>query len=113
MATAFANYIKQLRIKKGVTLREHCTANGLDTGNYSRMERSLYPPPQKHELLEKYAQALDVEPGSDEWMELFNLAAMRLPKEDVELVEKLPVLFRTDSMSSEKLDELVEKVRRS
>jgi transcriptional regulator with XRE-family HTH domain len=123
MATgAFGKYLKELRIKRGLTLREHCQRNGFDPGNYSRMERGLFPPPQRHELLEKYARALDVVEGSDEWMELFDLAAAtrgEIPKdllEDDEVVQKLPVLFRTlraESVSEHRLDDLIEKVRRS
>lgn len=120
--TAFGKFIKSVRIARGLTLREHCLKNKFDPGNYSRMERGLYPPPQRQELLEKYAAALGIEEGRDEWMEFFDLAAAargELPKDllsDSELVEKLPVLFRTlraEPVSEEKLNELVDKVRRS
>jgi len=121
-ASAFGKYLKELRIRKGVTLREHCQAKGLDPGNYSRLERGRYLPPQKHEILERYAAALEIQEGSEEWMEFFDLAAAsrgELPKDlldDAELVEKLPILFRTlraNSVSEEKLDELIDKIRRS
>jgi hypothetical protein len=52
-------------------------------------------------LLEKYAGALGLERGSDDWLKLFDLAAAsrgQLPKDllsDEELLEKLPALFRT------------------
>lgn len=120
--TAFGKFIKTLRIARGLTLRDHCLANGFDPGNYSRLERGLYPPPHKQEILERYAVALGIEEGSDEWMEFFDLAAAakgELPKDllnDSELVEKLPLLFRTlraDSVSEDKLDDLIDKVRRS
>ena len=120
--TAFGGFIKALRIKSGVTLREHCLKHGLDPGNYSRLERGLYPPPQSQELLEKYANALGIAEGTDAWMEFFDRAAAsrgELPKDlltDAELVDKLPVLFRTlraESVSEDKLDDLIDKVRRS
>ncbi len=121
-STAFGKFLKNTRVGLGRTLREHCETQGFDPGNYSRLERGLYPPPQKHDLLEKYATALSIREGSDQWMEFFDLAAAakgELPKDlldDAELVSKLPVLFRTlraESVSEDKLDDLVEKVRRS
>jgi transcriptional regulator with XRE-family HTH domain len=122
MGTAFGKLLKKLRIAKGLTLREFCQANKLDPGNYSRLERGHFPPPQKEELLEKYATALGLHRGSDEWLEFFDLAAAsrgEIPKDlltDEELLEKLPVLFRTlrgSGVPADKLDDLIEKVRRS
>lgn len=119
---AFGRLLKKLRLKKEMTLREFCLANGIDPGNYSRLERGLFPPPQKEELLEKYAVALGLKRGSDEWLEFFDLAAAsrgEIPKDllsDEELVDKLPVLFRTlrgSAVEAERLDDLIEKIRRS
>jgi transcriptional regulator with XRE-family HTH domain len=110
---AFSGLLKRLRAKRGLTLREFCLQNQFDPGNYSRLERGLYPPPQSHEQLEKYA---------DEWLEFFDVAAAtrgEIPRDlltDAELVEKLPVLFRTlrgQPVSPEKLDQLAELIRRS
>ena len=122
MATKFAAMLKRIRLEQGITLREFCLKNGFDPGNYSRLERGRFPPPESHELLERYAIALGIKPGSDEWLELFDLAAAergRIPDDimsDNNLVEKLPVFFRTmrgKPLTSEQLDELVEKIRRS
>jgi transcriptional regulator with XRE-family HTH domain len=119
---AFSELLRKLRAKRGLALREFCLRNHFDPGNYSRLERGLYPPPQSHEQIEKYARALGLEEGSEEWMELFDVAAAargEIPRDllsDAELVEKLPVLFRTmrgQPVSSEKLDELAELIRRS
>jgi transcriptional regulator with XRE-family HTH domain len=122
MSAAFGKLLKSLRMAKGLTLREFCLANGLDPGNYSRLERGLFPPPQKEELLEKYATAFGLARGSSAWIGFFDLAAAtrgEIPKDllsDEEVVEKLPVLFRTlrgSQLTREKLNDLVEKVRRS
>lgn len=119
---AFGKLFKKLRMEKGHTLREFCQANGLDAGNISRVERGLFPPPQKEALLEKYAISLGLKRGSDEWLEFFDLAAAargQLPKDllsDEEVVEKLPILFRTlrgSPLTPDKLDDLIDKVRRS
>jgi len=118
---AFGSLLRKLRAKRALTLREFCLRNQFDPGNYSRLERGLYPPPQSHEQLEKYARALGLTEGSDEWLEFFDVAAAtrgEIPRDllsDAELVEKLPVLFRTlrgQPVSPEKLDQLAELIRR-
>ncbi len=122
MSSKFGMLLKKHRLKKGQTLREFCLEHGFDPSNFSRMERGLFPPPQSHELIEKYAVALGLKPGSDEWMELFDVAAAergQIPPDlmsDAELVDKLPVLFRTmraKQISPEVLDGLLERIRRS
>ena len=122
MSKAFGKRMKELRIAKGLTLREFCQANRFDPGNYSRLERGLFAPPQKEELLAKYALALGLTRGSDAWLEFFDLAAAsrgELPPDllsDEQVVEKLPVLFRTlrgSPVTEAQMDGLVEKIRRS
>ena len=60
----------------------------------------MFRRPGSHDV-EKYATAWRLEPGSDEWFQLFDLAAAergQVPEDimsDEELVDKLPVLFRT------------------
>ncbi len=99
-------------------------ADGLLEGcaPYSRLERGLFPPPQKEDLLEKYATALGLKRGSDGWLEFFDLAAAskdEIPKDllaDEEILDKLPVLFRTlrgSPIPVDKLDKLIDKIRRS
>jgi transcriptional regulator with XRE-family HTH domain len=122
MPTKFGTLLKKRRLEKGQTLREFCLEHGFDPSNYSRMERGLFPPPQSRELLEKYAAALGLKPGTDGWMELFDIAAAQrgeVPADlmsNAEVVDKLPVLFRTmrgKQVSPEMLDKLVEMIRRS
>lgn len=103
-------------------MREFCLRHGLDPGNYSRLERGLFPAPQKAELLAKYAGALGLTRGSDDWIEFFDVAAAsrgEIPRDllsDEELVSKLPALFRTirgKPISAEQLDDFIEQVRRA
>src|SRR5713101_1542862 len=121
-ARHFGANLKKLRISIGLTLRAFCIKNGLDPGNYSRLERGLLAPPRSEEKLKEYARALGLKRGTDEWLEFFDQAAAsrgELPKDilsDAQVVEKLPVLFRTirgSQISAKKLDELVERIRRS
>jgi transcriptional regulator with XRE-family HTH domain len=128
--TAFGALLKRLRVKRAITLREFCKRSGFDPGNYSRLERGLFGPPQDRSKLEQYARALGLSPGEDDWLEFFDTAAAsrgEIPQDllsDEEVVEKLPLLFRTlrakpvfrtlraKPVSPEKLDELVEQIRR-
>jgi transcriptional regulator with XRE-family HTH domain len=117
---AFGAFFKARRQALGYTLRRFCLEKGLDPGNISKMERGLLPPPQSREKLAQYARLLQLEEGSDEWYEFFDLASAaqgRLPEgvlDDEELVKKLPILFRTirgEKVSDEQLDELIEMLR--
>jgi len=118
----FGEFFKQRRIALGLTLREFCRRNGLDPGNISRLERGLLPPPQGRETLERYAKLLRLKKGSDDWYNFFDLAAAengRIPPEilqDKEVLEKLPILFRTlrgQKVPDEQMDELVRKLRKA
>jgi transcriptional regulator with XRE-family HTH domain len=121
-ANAFGQLLKTLRQRLGKTMRDFCLEHGFDPGNYSRLERGMFPPPQKEELLEKYATALGLVRGSDDWLEFFDTAAAcrgAIPADlmsDEALLAKLPALFRTlrgNQFAPEMLDELIEKIRRA
>jgi len=120
--SAFGEFARQKRIQLGLTLREFCRRHGYDVVNMSKVERGRLSPPQKRSYLERYAQALGVQEGSDDWMTFFDLAsscAGRVPDRvmsDPELLPKLPLIFRTISgkpVSSQKLRELAEEIRRT
>ena len=122
MANTFGANAKALRQARSLTLRAFCEKHGFDPGNLSRLERGLSLPPQDQEKLAEYATALGLHSDSPEWREFFDRAAAargELPKdllEDEEVVEKLPLLFRTlrgDPVPPDRLDDLIDKVRRS
>lgn len=101
LKTTFASYFKALRTERRITLRAFCEAAGADPGNISRMERGGMIPPQDRLILTRYANALGLAEGSDEWYQFFDLAAAdrgMIPQdlmENAELVKKLPAFFRT------------------
>jgi transcriptional regulator with XRE-family HTH domain len=118
----FGEYFKQLRLKRGLSLRRFSEANGFDAGNISRLERGVFPPPESETKLREYARALGLKPCTDEWIEFFDRAAAsrgQIPRDlqkDENLVKHLPVLFRTlrgRKVSPEALDKLVELIRTS
>jgi transcriptional regulator with XRE-family HTH domain len=119
---AFGEFLKRKRIDQGRTLRAFCHEQGFDHGNYSRMERGVLAPPRNEEKLAEYAKALGIARGSDEWLDFCDLASVargQIPKDlmsDEAILGWLPLLFRTirdSGTDSGKLDELVEKIRRS
>ena len=117
---AFGEFFKAKRQALGLTLREFCLKHKFDPGNLSRMERGLLAPPQDREVLEKYAKALELKTGSDDWYTFFDLAAAakgRLPDElleDQQVVAKLPLVFRTlrnKRLTEKRLSALVKEIR--
>lgn len=117
MKTSFANFIREKRIAAGLTLREFCRMTGFDASNWSKIERGLLTPPQSKKILEGIAKVLKLESGSQEYKELMDLAALSSVPEDLvepEILDQLPVFFRTvrgESPTEEELKALVTKIR--
>ena len=112
----FGELIKERRKQLRIPLREFCRKNNLDPAYISKLERGIISPPKSEKVLKRLALALKIKPGTTEWHELFDLAAVEkgiIPPDllkNKELCEKLPMVFRTlrgDTLSKEKLDELV------
>lgn len=115
----FGEFFKEKRIALRKTLRQFCQENNLDPGNISKLERGLYPPPNRAKL-EEYAKCLRLKEGSDDWYNFFDFAAAesgRIPEEllsDEDVMERLPVLFRTlrgQRVPDKKLNELIKKIK--
>jgi len=118
----FGKKFKALRKKTGMTLRRFCLKYGLDAGNYSKIERGLAAPPKSREKLETLAAFLELERETDDWYDFFDAAAAcngTIPHhimDDKELVEKLPLVFRTirgQKLEPEKLRALAEIIRKA
>jgi len=86
------------------------------------MERRAIPPPQDREILTRYATALGLRDGSDEWYLFFDLAAADrgiIPRdimEDEELVKELPAFFRTlrgQKPTEDEMRKIISKIRTS
>ena len=118
----FGEFFKHCRLRANKGLREFCVENGLDPGNISKIEHGMLPPPQSHEKLAEYANALELREGSDDWYELFDRAAADkgiIPKDllnDEELLARLPLVFRTmrnKRPDMNTLDRLIEFLRKA
>ncbi len=118
----FGSFFKNMRIKRGLTLRSFCQEHGLDPGNISKLERGLMPPPKSRDTLERYAEYLNLNKGEDDWYEFFDLAAAcsgQIPPDvmdNADLVAKLPLIFRTlrgQEVPEDQLKDLAELIRRA
>lgn len=113
--TTFGGFVKDLRIKKSLTLREFCRILHLDPSNWSKIERELLPPPKGKKVLNEIAKVLNLDEKSEDYTTLFDLAAIAfIPHEllsDQQVIEKLPIFFRTvrgEKPNRKELEELVE-----
>lgn len=116
----FGSFISNLRISRGLTLREFCRRTELDPSNWSKIERSILPPPKSKRAIETIMEAIGITKGSKEYNEALDLALMECIPEDYQeertLLMELPVFFRTvrgETPSEEDLNKLVEYLRNS
>lgn len=49
----YGEFIKELRAKKEISLREFCKQVEMDASNWSKIERGVLAPPQDEEKLKK------------------------------------------------------------
>jgi transcriptional regulator with XRE-family HTH domain len=117
----FGEFFKAKRIEQGHTLREFCKRFGLDAGNISKIERDLLAPPETKGKLAQYCKFLGIKEGSDDWFEFFDLAAAAkgtIPadlRSDQRILDALPIIFRTfrdKKISDDKIDELIEAIKK-
>ncbi len=116
----FGRFFKAKRMELGLTLREFCRLNGFDPGNISRLERGILPPPHGEEQRVRYAEALKIRRGSDDWLRFFDYAAAALGQvpsdiqKNEKLLAKLPLLFRTvrgADLSKKELEALINEIK--
>ena len=116
----FGKLMKQLRLRRGLSLRGYCREFGLDPAYVSRMERGLLPPPVDVTRVEELAASLGLPPDSQEWDEFVATAAVsagRIPSgllSEAELVKRLPVILcglENGRLEGEKLEQFVAYVR--
>lgn len=116
----FGTFIKELRARRRLGLREFCLEHGHDPSNWSKIEREILPPPRNEQILSAWARQLGLKPGTDDWLKFFDYAAVdagRIPDyvlKDEELLGKLPAFFRTlsgNKPTEEELENLIKLLR--
>jgi hypothetical protein len=96
----FGTFVKELRTRRRLGLREFCLEHGHDPSNWSKLEREVLPPPHDERILRAWARQLRLKPGSDDWLRFFDYAAVatgRIPDHILQnktLIAQLPALFR-------------------
>ncbi|OQB51505.1 MAG: Helix-turn-helix domain protein [Deltaproteobacteria bacterium ADurb.Bin151] len=117
----YGEFIKALRMKKEISLREFCKQVEMDASNWSKIERGVLAPPQDEEKLKRIARAAGIKIGSDTWKEMKDLAnidAGIIPddiRSNDEVLKALPMFFRTirsDKPTAEELDKLIDMIKR-
>ena len=117
MKASFANFIREKRVTAGLTLREFCRLTGFDASNWSKIERGLLSPPQSKLVLDDIASVLKIPKGGEEYKEMLDLAALSaIPGGliEPEILEQLPVFFRTvrgEKPSENELNDLLMKIK--
>jgi transcriptional regulator with XRE-family HTH domain len=116
----FGAFVKEARIRAGLTLRGFCKAMNVDPGNWSKVERGILPPPKRRRILNEIAKSLRFERHSEDWHTLFDLASISfIPADlldDQTVVDKLPIFFRTlrgEKPAQEELAALIERLKKS
>lgn len=116
----FGDFVKQQRIRRGLSLRAFSERCGVDFASHSKLERGLLNPPDDQVWMLGMAESLGVHQNTPEWGQFCDLAAVarrEIPKplaEDAKVVRKLPVLICTahgERLPPEKMDELIDFVR--
>ena len=96
----FGTCLRAMRLAARLSLRKLCQRAGLDTGNYSRIERGLIRPPQDHAKMEPIRAVLGLAPEDDDWAYLLLLADLEwdtLPRRlltDARVRPLLPALLQ-------------------
>lgn len=114
----FGSLLKELRIKKGLSLRDVCKETGYDPSNWSKIERGIISPPAEEKILTKWAMVLDL--GQKKLREFIDEAkvAQGIIPDDIlsqpNAVKCLPAFFRTlrnEKPTKEEIDRLIELIR--
>lgn len=115
----FGSNLRDLRIKKGVSLRKICQLTGYDPSNWSKIERGKISPPSDLAILGKWAKILDIKDKKaiQEFIDGAVIAQGIIPQDILSranAVDYLPAFFRTlrnKKPTKEEIDRLIELIR--
>lgn len=120
MKENFGQILKELRIKKGLTLRNACRILNYDPSNWSKIERGKMSPPSREKTLRKWARAIGLsdESGIREFIDKAGLTQGIIPKDILSrenAVDFLPAFFRTlrnKKPTKKEIDRLIKIIRK-
>ena len=117
----FNEFFKERRLKIG-TVRQFAKQNGFDVAYISRLENGITTPPKDGEKLTKLGLCLGLTPGTAEWQEFTDLAAVaknELPKDlqdNDHIAAVLPAFYRTlrnKNLDEKEAQKIIELIRNS
>jgi transcriptional regulator with XRE-family HTH domain len=117
----FGDFIRDKREELGFTLREFCQTFGHDPSNWSKIERGKLPPSDQPQILEMWAEQLNIKKGSETWQIFSDLAYQQrgeIPPDisgTADIAEILHLFFqalRSEAPSEEDLSKLLELIRK-
>jgi transcriptional regulator with XRE-family HTH domain len=120
MKENFGQILKELRIKKGLTLRNACRILNYDPSNWSKIERGRMSPPSDEKILKKWAKTLGLskEKSVHEFIDKANLTQGIIPQDILsqgKAVDFLPAFFRTlrnKKPTKKEIDQLIKLIKR-
>jgi transcriptional regulator with XRE-family HTH domain len=111
----FGPYVKDLREKCGLTLRQFCRLAGWDASNWSKIERCILPPPKSRRQINDIASVLAVPKDSEAYHSLLDLAAIsHMPAEllaNDRVAENISIFLRTARNKKPKAGEVAELLK--
>lgn len=116
----FGKILKELRIKKELSLREVCKLTSYDPSNWSKIERGMISPPSEEKTLRRWARILGLSQKSKEFQEFIDRAiiAQGIIPQDIlsrkDAVKYMPAFFRTlrnKKSTKEEIDRVIELIR--
>lgn len=117
----FGSILKDLRIKKELTLRNACRILNYDPSNWSKIERGILPPPSDEKILKNWAKTLGLTKNKkrvQEFIDDAKIAQGVIPQDILSqdiLVERLPAFFRTlrnKKPTKKEIDRLIKLITR-
>ncbi|MGK5083250.1 helix-turn-helix transcriptional regulator [Bdellovibrionota bacterium FG-1] len=118
MSDTFGNKIRELRVNAGITLRDFSVKMGLDSGNWSRVERDLALPPKEEGFFEQLKTFLKLDLAVLAQIKALAKSTRILPKDlsDKDLLEHLPVMFRRadgEEPTDKEIEHLIDWLKRT
>jgi len=114
----FGGILKDLRIKKSLSLREVCKLTNYDPSNWSKIERGKISPPSEESILRQWAKVLGLKTKKDvqNFIDTAIVSQGIIPEYILssKAVEYLPAFFRTlrnRKPTKEEIDKLIEIIR--